>query len=204
MDKQRRFNRRVLVLLAVVIVGAIGIIIYMRQHDRQFTAKLNIQVTPKSALVTVNGKKSHDGIVAVKPGSYTVVASKTGFTNSGKTIPVAAGQTQYIGLALTSNSSDTANWYSDQQLLEVITGKQFTENSQQSVQQVPLIQKLPYIGVAFEFRVDYGAPLPNTSVPGIYITAPTEQGHQDALTWIKNQGYDPSTLHIQYTQGPAD
>lgn len=209
MDKdQRRFNRRVLIILVVAILMAAGLIVYVKLHDRQYSAKLNIQVAPSSAQVTINGKKSHAGMIAVKPGNYDVIALKNGFTTTGKAVKVAKGQTQYIGLALASNSDSTANWYSDhpddQKLLEIITGQQFKQQSEQSVQQVPLIKSLPYIGVGFEFRVDYGAPLPGTDVPGIYITAATQQGYQDALTWIKNQGVDPSTLHIQWLQQAPD
>ncbi len=60
-----------------------------------------------------------------------------------------------------------------------------------------IVDKLPALGLYF--RIDYGkslvSPDSNDSV-ALLIKAPDPQARQEALTWIRSQGYDPSDLEI--------
>lgn len=208
MDDTQHLARRLLLLIALIAVVVLIALIAIKLIHNKNSAKLHIQVAPSVATITVNGKKQGSGVIAVPPGTYKVTASMQGFASQTQTYKVDKGGEQYYGFALISNDPSTASWYTnhpgDQTLLAAITGQRYQQQGNQSIQQVPLIQYLPYIGVGFEFRVDYGEPLPGTNVPGIYITAQTQQGYNDALTWIRNKGYDPATLHIKWTQGDPE
>jgi hypothetical protein len=208
MEDTQHLARRLLLIIALIAVVILIALIAMKLLANKNSAKLHIQVTPSVATVTINGQKRKAGVIAVSPGTYKVTASMKGFASQTQTYKVDKGGEQYYGFALISNDPSTADWYSnhpaDQTALAAITGQRYQQQGSQSIQQVPLIKNLPYIGVGFEFRVDYGEPLPGTNVPGIYITAKNDQGYQDALTWIRDQGYDPNTLHIKYTQGDPE
>ncbi len=195
---------RLIIGLIVAALALVLIVISVTRvaHDQVYSAQLNLKIAPTGAKIVVNGASTGPGIVGVKPGTVAITVSRSGFASQTKTLKVAKGQKLTIAMALTSNSPSTKDWYSnnsnDEATLEQVTGQQYNQQSTQSVQQVPLIQQLPYIDPGLTYRIDYGEPLAGTNVPGIYITAPTTQGQQAALQWIKDQGYDPSTLHIQY------
>ncbi|HET6924580.1 MAG TPA: hypothetical protein VFH39_02005, partial [Candidatus Saccharimonadales bacterium] len=81
-----------------------------------------------------------------------------------------------------------------------ISGQAFNTASNQREKDAPLIKQLPYI--ERYFRIDYG---PSKAHPGddtavaFYITTYGQPGVQQALDWIKAQGYNPDTLEIVYT-----
>jgi hypothetical protein len=69
----------------------------------------------------------------------------------------------------------------------------------QSIEANKLVQLLPFIGPGFEYRIDYTVDYSaQADTPVIEITGATPQAQQDALSWIKNQGYDTSGLKITY------
>jgi len=116
---------------------------------------------------------------------------------------VSKGSDDYVGLVLGSNSPSTVNWYQthpgDQQLSQVIGGKNFDLAAKRQSQKNPLIKSLPFVDQLY--RVDYGQSQKHTSDPdavGIYITYYSQAGKQQALDWIKFKGFDPSKLEIIY------
>jgi hypothetical protein len=165
---------------------------------------VTIEMSPYSATLTVNGKKRKQGTLAVRPGIIKATASKKGFGTQTKSVSAIAGQTAYIGFPLISTDESTVTWYGthkkDQSWFEHIVGKANIAEGETVLQQLPLAKELPYIGPGLTYRIDYGEPLPGTSTPGVYITAPTEEGHQNALAWLTRNGYNPSGLHIKYIQ----
>lgn len=190
-------------LLFIILLLFIASFVLLTIRRVQLSATLNIQVAPSIAKLTANGHGIGAGTNQVKPGIYSISATMNGFSNNLQTVTVKKGEVKTIGIVLTSNSPSTANWYAthpaDQQVLEKISGKNFDSLSQGLTQNTSLIKLLPFIGPGFEFRIDYG----NTSSGQviIYITAPNSGAQQDAVTWIKNQGYDPTKLDIQYVTG---
>ena len=176
-------------------------------HNQVYSAQIILQVAPSGSKVTVNGTKTNPGTIGVKPGTNTIEVSKDGFYSTSKTVSLVKGQKLPMTIALVSSDPSTKDWYAnnpaDQSVLEQATGQQYNQQSQQAVQEVPLIQSLPYVSPSLAYRIDYGEPLAGTTGQGIYITAPNTAGQQLALQWIRDQGYDPATLHIQYNTGPV-
>ena len=69
----------------------------------------------------------------------------------------------------------------------------------QQVEGNSLLQLLPFNGPNFEYRVNYTINYSsNTDTVVIEITGPTLQSQQDALAWIKSQGYNTAKLDINY------
>jgi hypothetical protein len=188
--------------MVVLIIIIIIVMITRTAHNQLYSGQLSLTIAPAGSQVVVDGTTASGTAIRVKPGKLTINVSKFGFSSQTKTTEITKGQMIAITIALSPNSTATANWYAnnpaDETILEQATGQNYNQQSSQAVQQVPLIQQLPYVDPSLAFRVDYGEPLAGSSVPGIYITAPTTQGQQVALQWIEDQGYNPSTLHIQY------
>jgi hypothetical protein len=194
-------NKRLYLVIGLSVLVFILFALYIVRLQI-YSAKVNIVVTPSESSVTINGKPTKAGTYRVKPGSYVVRASLSGFTSSSVTVKAIKNQTVGAGVALTSNSSSTSNWYfthpKDEQISEGISSHSNDVLSQQALQKVPLISLLPFTGPNFDYQINYGNQNgANAGTPIIYISASTTSGYQEALTWIKAQGYDPSKLDIQ-------
>ena len=202
MENTRQQKLIIIIILTALLVVVIGLSFSRYKHNQVYSAKINLAVAPSGATITINGSRVKPGIVGVKPGVNSVVVKKDGFSDNRKTISIQKGQSINITIALTSNSVSTQSWYQnnpgDETILEQQMGQQYNQQSTKAVEQVPLIQSLPYVSPSLAYRIDYGEPLAGTKVPGIYITAPNSVGQKQALQWIRDQGYDPTTLNIQY------
>jgi hypothetical protein len=202
MNRRLTIVGMIAVLAILITAGIIKIVV-----ARPYTATINITVTPSVATITLNGQHASNGKNKVKPGNYTVTASYKGFTTVSKQVSAQKGQTATVGIILESNSPLTASWYQshskDQTTAEVIAGRDFDTKAAQQAKSQPIINLLPYIGPGFEYRIDYGLKPSDSSNPVIYIQTDSDQGKQDALDWIKNQGFNPSTLNIQYVDQAA-
>ncbi len=198
--------------LSMVLLGGLIIVaalVSWSRYESRLSASITIQVAPSVSHITINGETAQDGLNKVHPGAQQVAVSLTGFTTTKQTVSVSKGQDQYVGIVLLPDSATTADWYqthlSDQQLSQTITGKTADNVGQQLIQKAPIIQHLPFIGPGMEYEISYGNQSGiNTDQPIIYIQSPTTQGQQDALLWIKNQGYNPSSLDIVYNNQPVE
>jgi hypothetical protein len=198
-------NRALLVVaLGLLVVLFVGYLIFSFYRNSVYSAGITVELVPSGSKLTVNSVGTKAGVIKVKPGQVNVTATHAGFTPYTKTLNVTKGNNMYVGIVLASNSNTTARWYQDHtndgKIAERISSKSFDQTSAQSVANVPFISKLPFLGPGLEFRIDYGQNGENDlgGNPAIYITAPTTEAQQDAITWIKNQGYDPAKLKIIY------
>lgn len=189
-----------LIIISVIIFS---LIIGATIWARSYSAKITLEISPADSTITINDKKSNRGTIKVRPGIYKVAASKQGFSTISKSVDVAKGKSEYVGIVLVSNSPDTANWYvdhpSDAKLLEGISSKNFDLSSAVQTKNLPLIKSLPFIDQLY--RIDYGRSQAHPDDPtavAIYIKYYSEQGKQGALEWLKFKGYGPEKLEIIY------
>lgn len=202
MEPERKRSVIIAILVGVVFVAAVLYLV----HWQSLSAKITVVAVPSKSTVTINGNHGRNGLNRVKPGQYTVFVSMEGFTSVTQKVSVKKGDNKTLDFVLTPNSAATANWYTthkeDEQKAEGISSRNNDKITKESVKNAPLIQLLPFVGGGLEFRVDYGNPPGSqASQPVIYITAPTEQGQQDGVAWIRSIGYDPSDYNIKFVTG---
>lgn len=192
-------RRKLILVLAALLVVIIGFAFFASRPKGQLT----IQVAPADSSITLNGKKTLAGSFDEKPGDYTVVASRNGFGSYTKKFSLKKNTNEYVGVILGPNSASTINWYKqhpdDQQLAEVISGKNFSIDVQQQITKYPIIKYLPFVDQFY--RIDYGRSVKSPNNPeavAIYITFYSQEGKSEALQWIKFKGYDPNQLEIIY------
>ncbi|MGB4967576.1 MAG: hypothetical protein WBO35_05230 [Candidatus Saccharimonadales bacterium] len=195
---KRQLKVAFLTTLAAILVF-IGWQIYL---SIEYSAKIDLLFTPTSSRVTLDNKIIKAArAIHVKPGRHVVVASKDGFTRQTQTTDVKRGETVFIGIPLDSNSDKTASWYQDhpddQRIREKITGIQEDALSQKAAKLNPFIKLLPYYAPGEAFDIGIKEINPRTGQPTIVITTYTENAEEDALTWIKSSGYDPSKMKIE-------
>jgi hypothetical protein len=202
-------NNRALIRISVIIIAVlllIGIIVDAVRYasQRKLTASITLQVSPTEAAVTLNGKKvtaNTKDPIKVVPGKYTATASLKGFATETQTVTVKKGGNQYIGIALSSNTDSTANWYAshpnDENISEQVGGQQYNAGAELELKNNPIIADLPHIDN--EYRIDYGVSVAHPSTPGavgIYITYYDADGLQQALQWIQFKGYNPNNMEL--------
>ena len=196
-------NRKQLIGLMIGLAAVLILFIVLISHQQSLSATINITAVPGSSEITINGNAAKQGINKVQPGAKKVIVSFNGFAAQTQSFSIGAGGSKTINVVLSSNSPATANWYlthpKDEQTAEGISSRSNDALAQQSLKNAPLIKLLPFVSGGLEFRVDYGSqPGASANKPTIYITAPTPEGQQAGLAWIKSIGYDPSNYDIQY------
>lgn len=172
------------VLMAVVILLCIyqlALAVYVSQTTGTLLVNspdtsITITISQKERqAISLTGKRTQR--IRLKPGTYQIITSKD---RNQSTSSVIIYNKQLV--------SFTAKAPADKNKL--------SESSQQANK---LIGLLPFTGPEFRYRVDYSYQFSSTQAePTIIITAPTDQATQDALDWIKSQGYDPLVLPIKY------
>jgi len=197
--------RKILVAIIFVFVCFVVIKIY---QSAIYSARVKINAVPLESHITINDSSANEGVNRVRPGSQKVTVSLSGFTTLSKTINVQKGSSGTVTLVLTSDSSQTSNWYfthpADEKEAEELSSQANDALVKQDLKNDPLIKLLPFVGGGLEFRVDYGTlPGSSSNVPEIYITAPTIQQQQDGVAWIKSLGYNPAKYAIKFVTGPV-
>lgn len=197
-------KKRLIIIASLVGLLGIGLISQQIYQSVKYPAVINIEVAPSDAKIKINGQAARSGKVRVKPGSYTVAASRAGFADYSVRATAAKNKPGYAGLILYSNSAATADWYQthpkDRKLVEAISSKNFDAASSAQVKSEPFILKLPFIAPGDEFKIDYGPPNSQSGGrPVIYIRAGSEEAQNDSKTWIRAQGFDPDKLYIVFT-----
>jgi hypothetical protein len=201
------FGISALVLLLIFIIWQIVTTV---RHGQM--GSLGVQTAPSDMTLTIDGKKIADkGTVYVGIGKHTWKASRDHFTSKTGSVNVSKGkQQQFIVFLLPSDATGTQylkDHPDEAYLIEGLTGTKNDQLAQQQVDTQPLLNLLPFIGPAFEYRIDYGetpAGAKYPQQPGIYISANSDQAKQDALDWMNAQGYDPTKMNIVYQALPED
>jgi len=202
------FLRKIRYVLAIIVLGIFLWLVVMIYQNLIYTAKVSINAVPLESHITINGRAAKEGVNRVRPGRQKVSVSLNGFTNVNQTVTVKKGNSSTVDIVLVSNSSQTANWYlthpADEKKAEGLSSQENDILAKQDLKNDPLIQYLPFVSGGLEFRVDYGTVPDSTStLPAIYITAPSKQAQQDGVAWIQSLGYNPSHYTIEYVTGPV-
>ena len=200
-------NKRAKIIVFSVTLAVFGLYGFFIYDSSVYSSKINFLIAPSVSTVNLDGKKINPSkTYNVKPGNHTITVSYNGFTSETINMQFSKGEKKTAMTALISNSSTTKDWYlnhpSDQKIAEGVSSRQFTQASQQQVAQNPIIKLLPWTGPDFEYRIDYGS-LPDIKGVVLTITAPDQKSKNDALAWIKSQGYEPASFTIRYiTESP--
>ncbi len=193
--------KKVLILISIIIfILIIGFFIFENPFNNSSTLK--ILVTPTSSLIKLNNSTSSIGIHHLRPGNYTITVSHPGFKTQSKSFSIKKNNTKFIGIILQPNTAKTANFYQtnnyQEQMVEAISSNNNLTGAISSVSSEPIIKYLPYIGPNLQYKINYSVDPKNSKTPYITITANNPQGRQDALSFIKSKGIDPTYLNIVF------
>lgn len=200
--------RRYIVLIIVILLVVSGGLAVWKVIQPKPNLVLN--VAPDVATIKLDDADTlSPGKQHLEPGSHTIKVSFDGFDTKIIDFKVQADKVTSLDVVLNPNSQAGYDWLAEhpeqQALREQLGGKGFEAQSRQLAKDTPLIKQLPYIDRLF--RVDYGQSIAYPNDPdkvAIYIGFSSDEGKQQSLQWIKDQGYDPSSLEIVYKSQNAE
>ncbi len=194
-----------LLIISVVVLIYLGVFIINSSNK---TAKIKLLVVPTQATITINGNSFSNGIINLKPGKYNLKASYSGFKSQQESFNLKPKQSLIVGLVLLPNTPKTANFYkihlNQEQLSEAVASNLSNQFSQQSVNNEPIIKFLPHNGPNYNYSINYADNPSNPTKPFIQITANNPLSIDAAIEWIRNLGYQISSLNLQFiNQAPV-
>ncbi len=194
--------KKIIAIGVVFIISIVTISLIMFINYSNNTVTLKILVTPTNSSIKINGSSSTIGIHHIKPGNYKITVSYPGFASQSKTFSVNKNSTKFVGIILQPNSATTANFYQingyQEQMVEAISSNNNVSNSKAEVKNEPIIKYLPYVGPSLQYTIGYKVDPNNSTTPYITITSSTPQGRQNALSFIRSKGIDPTFLNIVF------
>jgi len=206
MNNQAKQLRKLLIIVVIVGVvlygGYLGIVLW--QHKTH--GILKIVSVPNDATVLLDSKHvTANGTVLVKAGDHTLTSSRAGFQNTKNQFTIKNGQTINLYLYPKPTSDVGEKWLEQNPDLahqrEGVGGQEHAATVNNAIQQNSFITQLPYIGAGYEYRIDYGDSNPNNKYPDqptIIITGATQAAQDDAITWMRNNNYNPDTMNIKF------
>lgn len=190
--------------ILVIFILLVTLIFLMINNQNSVTMK--ILVTPKSAIVEVNGKDYDNGTYKVPAGSYEVKISKEGFVGEEKRYKVEDGGVINV-YAVLKQQDGSMSWYEEHEedalLIDPITEYLDNIEKKQQKKEYPLLEVLPIEAEYYENNYSnyvkykiYGEVVDNVAV--IKIMDYTGGNYEKALDNIRARGYRPEDYQIIY------
>jgi hypothetical protein len=211
-------RRKLLIITGVsvlVLFVAFGLFSAL-QHRGEI--KVRLVVAPKDSSLTLNGQPTKSGTLYLKPGVYTVKASRQYFTDVTEKIDTRElGPEPSIYLLPGADTPEALKWLEDhpedEELREAIGASRAIQESQDTLKKYPVVEKLPY--KTLDYKIDYSLvndelqlqislyPIATTPGSALYDQQ-VEEFKQKALTYLKSQGVDLANTKIEYKVVPEE
>lgn len=189
-------------VLAVIVTVAFLFVIYQVgvSVSRIGENKVTVNIVPKDAKITVNGKPAPSNAIYLGPGNYNISGSKTGWKTASQSIKMGKSSIEVflIPVPESDQAKALASKPNIRRQREEIGSKFANSQGQQTENQNPLITALPYTSVDGPFSIDYGPSTARKNGVIYIISNSSPEGRQNALRWIKEHGQDPTDLQIEY------
>lgn len=210
-----RQKRRILYIIIAVVIVLILMVTFALVH-KSSTGILQITVAPTDSTITVDGENyelDEDNEIKLKTGQHEVIISHDGFDSQTRSVTISGNSTTSIAVALTSNSSTTSNWYTDnnneetQKALEGQSSYDFDQQTSNLLEEYPILKYIPYTKYTNSGAVQWSIDAQWTSTGDIYrfeITAvscvdnTTRLLLQDANDYLTSNGINLSDYDIAY------
>lgn len=205
MDRMIEIMKRFWFPVFLIFLSWFSYLVTVHTSTPNANSYLDVEVTPQSSKIVVDGQGVGAGKVAVVPGQHSITVSKEGFATKNLSASTSVNQTVFVGAVLKSNSPDTANWYydhpDDQHLIDGIGSHQADYEQKVALQVTPFLKQLPLIygnGHGGIINISPGAPMPPSTLPAIYITAQDPRDRQSAVTFIRSRGYNLADMNLVF------
>jgi hypothetical protein len=194
--RQKRFM--VITALLLFVVWVAWLLFVKTSHPG--LVGVNVVVVPEDATIQIDGVAASVGTNYLQPGPHVFTATKSGFKDDVTKTTVSAELSEVI-LLPEPQSSGALSWSEQgdiQNKRESLGGQRAALLGEATIKKAPIITKLPHYDISGPFSIDYG-PGEETDSIFIVIGNSSPSGREKALEWIRNQGYDLSSLDIRFS-----
>lgn len=197
-DFLQRNKLRIILFVTTFFVLLVGwsIVSFM---DRQGKVAVVIRSVPGDAIITFNTAPESSGTQWIKPGDYTVVAKKDGFTSITRKVRISDQKSQnVVALSLQPESTQAKEWAEkntdEYQRNETFGTIEANANGEYFTKLNPITTKLPftdpYFKIAYKTNDDQSVTLT--------VSTPSPRYRFYAVEKIRELGYDPTDFVIEF------
>lgn len=193
-------KRFVIIGLSLLTVVVLFVVVFLILSSHEGEYKVTLSVMPEDAILSVDEEEILGTEVWVDQGEHTFSAKKDGFDTDYVTRTITADTT--VTLLPSPVSDEALTWASQSDIsskLESFGGAKANERGSYITGLNPIISLLPYVDISGPFKIDYGYHGADNTATYLIIHKTTPTGRQNALAWIREQGYDPTQLDIRFT-----
>lgn len=196
---QVQANRRK-ALIAVVVLALLGLAVFAVVSGIQARGKVAITfvTAPEQVTIKLNGAQVGKN-ARVLPGTYELVVERDGFKSYSQQITISTDEgSKEFPVALTP-LSDAAHQTAEKEQklyadIEAAGGKRAEQEGVDFVTNNPIVRYIPF--KTGYYAIDYGKDASQNLV--IQITASSPLGRKVAIEKIRDWGFDPTDLRIEY------
>lgn len=193
-------NKRNIILFCLIGLGFLSIILVIQFVLRYNKQQVVLDILPNYSTITINGKTYKNGSIYLEPGKYSAEISAEGFEKVTEVFTLAKSSPSVLKVSLAPNSQVGYQWVNNN---ENLYGKREEEGAIESrrlgtdlINAQSIVEFLPYRGKSYS--IGYRTPDGTPDSLIITITAGNSLSRELALSRIKNWGYDPADLPIQF------
>lgn len=200
-------SQRKIIIIALVIVAALvlGVVVYQVVYSIRYSANLTLAVAPNDAVILLNDKQIKNQDQRIKPGEYILKIEREGFEAEEWAFSAQKGETVDILIALLP-SDGNYQWYSDNPRDAIIYDGVITREQEEAMREAfssdPLVALLPYTedshGLTYIIEASYNEGINLLIRLNTCSEVSAAIYKEQALTWIKSQGFDPNSYQVTY------
>jgi hypothetical protein len=203
--KDHRLAAIGIALIVVGLVGFTGYNLIMRVDKEPVT----VHLIPSDTKLLVNNVQVSEGTTYLKPGTYTLKATRNGFESIDQKVIIDKPNKAVIDLALTPLTEAALKWQHDHAELyyafEGRTATQAREEGEAFTAANPITDKLPFEN--FIYTIGYRTDSADASGNSIILSIDAATGYRNAaIDKIRELGYDPTNFKIEFNdyESPFD
>ncbi len=192
------------VRLIIIVSLLVGVFLAWKFYTTYFEGKIILNVVPSIAHLSINeadaGKTRSFNL---KPQTYRLKVYSEGFEAQSFSINVSPHHTENQTIALKALTGQAIKYYLDHPqeaaIAEGVEGSKLNQTTDKAQVSAPILAVLPYF--RRDWRIDYGKSRlhpDNPAAAALYITTINEAAKQEALDWMRSQGFDPAEYEIIY------
>lgn len=195
-----RDHLRTITVTAAVLLFAIVAYSVFTLISHSGKVAVTVSIVPSDAHTTLNGQSVSSGTIYLKAGTYTIVSSKSGFSNFKKTQYIGDNQGSVI-VSLVAQSDAAVKWAQDNQQAylnnESLGGVAAATQGAAVRDSNPIVNDLPYDNQIY--TIGYITDPSDPSGNSIIITIDAPEGYRNAaIQQIKSFGYDPQDYKYKF------
>lgn len=196
-------NKKRFILLSSLLVAVVLAYFIIISWDHGRLGKVVIYVAPSDSIVKLNtGKTIKPGTIYLKPGQYTVTATRDGFRTDSEPVTAQKGKSTSVYL-LPEPVTPAAFQYLEnnptvQSQREGLASQKVAATQAFLQTKYPIIKYLPLTTRYYSINYGQSRKNPNdSSAIALYISS-NPADRDLALQWIRYKGFDPNKFEIVY------